>query len=241
MCSNDYDLAYLNSFTDQDYINELQTTNNFIEIIYKTNNHWKKECFQRDQFISSIIKNIEDTVTLLGIEQDYDEASDVNKRFKMLGYLPYTGEYIIDESVRLLYINKYVSFLKIDCMETKVGSYKAVSSTYNVDKKVCKLIPLIKVNPPLPERRVFSEYFTIKFDEESSQIYRVARRFKIDQVNNNYNYIFSDVDNNIKIGYTEITTYPTLLNKDQVIFSRNKLRKKQEYLETQISITMPKM
>jgi ankyrin repeat protein len=116
-------------------IEELQKDQNFIEIISRTDSGWTKDCYSRKELLKQLVGDYENTVTIW-------ENGDPDKRVKAVYKLPYSGDFIIEDSLRLLYCPWIQTFYKQDCGDFSIGTYLGVSTIHGAKNSVCKLSPL---------------------------------------------------------------------------------------------------
>jgi hypothetical protein len=136
MCTNPYDLLYINNF-DKSHIEELSNENNFVEIIYKSNQKWFRDCYDKKQLITN-------GLTIFSDKNTFWNGGNANNRVKSLYMLPIANQLITEDSFRLFYLD-IKSFLLIEGDEYSLGSYFGVSRWHGIDKQVYKLVPLQEI------------------------------------------------------------------------------------------------
>lgn len=138
MCTNKNLFVDFYSLMTKETIDEMNNDNSFIEIIYKSNNGYKRECYNRNELLKIILKPLNETPTIWN-------NGRVDDRVKAVYKLPYTGEYIIEDAIRYLSCPWFKSFLKVECQTYELGTYFGVSTMHGSPQNVCKLIPLLEV------------------------------------------------------------------------------------------------
>lgn len=136
MCTNPYDLLYINNF-DISHVEELSNENNFVEIIYKSNQKWFRDCYDKKQLITN-------GLTMFSDKNTFWNEGNANNRVKSLHMLPLANQLITEDSFRLFYLD-IKSFLLIEGDEHSLGSYFGVSRWHGMDKQVYKLVPLQEI------------------------------------------------------------------------------------------------
>lgn len=141
MCTNSSDIIFEYDLKDESVISKLRDEGNFVEIYSKLPNseYYTKECYLRTQLLDSIIKEKINTTTLWG-------DCSIDQRIKMVGKLIWSNEYILERSIRFLYNKKFISFLKHNCHDERIGSYFGRSTVHGEKNTVCRLSPLIEDN-----------------------------------------------------------------------------------------------
>jgi ankyrin repeat protein len=142
MCTNKNLFVDMYSLMTKETINEMIEDNSFVEIIYKLNNTWRRECHNRNELLKIILKPLNETTTIWN-------NGRVDDRVKAVYKLPYTGEYIIEDAIRYLSCPWFKSFLKVECQTQEIGTYFGVSMMHGSPQSICKLVPLIEVTDNL--------------------------------------------------------------------------------------------
>ena len=138
MCTNKTSLDLV-TLMDLNEINEMKSLNDFVEIIYETPNGYKRDCYNRTELLKSVPSTWGETNTF------WNDGNSEN-RIKGVYKLPYSGDFITEDSMRLLSLKHFNTFRKVECSNNAIGTYKFVSSIHGGSFSVCKLEPLVEVN-----------------------------------------------------------------------------------------------
>lgn len=135
MCTNKSSLDLV-TLMDKYNVDELRDNNDFIEIISQNDGTWVRECYSRTE-LQNMSNHWFNTNT-------FWMDGEADNRVKAVYKLPWTGEFITEDSYRLLLLSHFNTFYKQDCGPRKIGTYFVMSALHGSEENVCKLIPLIR-------------------------------------------------------------------------------------------------
>ncbi|NBP59463.1 hypothetical protein EBU71_23485, partial [bacterium] len=243
MCTN-IDLITLEPYL-QTNIDELKSNNDFVEILTPTrseSNVYKRTCYSRKELITGCLNKFSEVPTYWNNERHNDRVKGIYK-------LPATGEYITEDSFRLLYCDYIQTFQQVDCGEYVVGSYFGVGRDHGNERKICKLVPLIEVSerdiqqgeqgvlsiqlPSIPETEEETEE---KLEKKHYKIDRLVTPFinpKKGPLDYEYGYKVTERQEIIDVEgerYREIYYFPTQRTPEQIFFNMDKNRVEERWL-----------